>query len=460
MEEEKDKQAELKSLSRQKGGFQSLDGRKKAWPTVLGVDRYDVVNFREYQTMSAHMDENQVRCDVDRSLWSVDQTVQWNDKLRSLRRNSLYHIIRAIMSRNKHLHYYQGFHDVASVFLMVLEDDYIAFLCAEKAALVFFGDCMLSNFGVISEVMALIFPLLRHTDSDLSEILVSAGIEPYFVVSWLITWFSHDIKDLDVISRLFDIFLCSHPIFCLYMCAALVVQSRDELLKCDNDFASLHTFLVHLPKGQLDIEKLVEAADALFASFPPEQLLQSAATGSSGFSGSELQRSGTYFAREIATIRPFDGFYTWLQGSHGARTKVPFSPSALVAAASSSMSSSASTMVSSWGWHPWTKDDDGIEGIGGGRRSKNKNKKRNKHRREGLEASVFRAVDLVTKQISGSVTSSALQSTTESTHQTQTGYGRDHGEEWIGWQTVVACAVAGGAVAGVVAQQVLSAQKR
>jgi len=104
--------------------------------------------------------------------------------------------------------------------------------------------------------MSLIFPLLELGDSRVVRRLSQVGIEPYFVVSWIITWFSHDVKDLDVVSRLFDVMLSSHPLYCLYMCAALVMANGKEILDCEADFASVHTFLVHISRRPIDPEVL------------------------------------------------------------------------------------------------------------------------------------------------------------------------------------------------------------
>ena len=152
----------LKRFSRHRGGFQTAEKRREAWPLLLGVDKYKTVDYRGYHQESVNDDDAQLRCDVARSMWNVDDTEQWCDAMRSTRRMTLYHIIGAIMSRNPALHYYQGFHDVVSVFILVLEDDHTAFQVAEAAALRFFGDCMRKDFTIISEVMNLNLLLTQH----------------------------------------------------------------------------------------------------------------------------------------------------------------------------------------------------------------------------------------------------------------------------------------------------------
>ena len=86
-------------------------------------------DFRTY--ISPHRDEAQVLNDIDRSLWSLNPTASWSSALRHKRREALFNIIMATLCRNESLYYYQGFHDVVSVFLLVLEDDYLTFALVE-----------------------------------------------------------------------------------------------------------------------------------------------------------------------------------------------------------------------------------------------------------------------------------------------------------------------------------------
>ena len=46
-------------------------------------------------------------------------------------------------------------------------------------------------------------------------------VQPYFALPWILTWFSHSLQDIDTVSRLFDLFLVSHPLLPLYMAGAV-----------------------------------------------------------------------------------------------------------------------------------------------------------------------------------------------------------------------------------------------
>ncbi|CAN0383613.1 unnamed protein product, partial [Hapterophycus canaliculatus] len=40
-------------------------------------------------------------------------------------------------------------------------------------------------------------------------------------MSWVLTWFSHDLQDLATVARLYDVLLGAHPTLILYISAAV-----------------------------------------------------------------------------------------------------------------------------------------------------------------------------------------------------------------------------------------------
>jgi hypothetical protein len=75
--------------------------------------RFGVTEAKDSITRSKEWD--QVQKDVERSLWRFTQ----DPDLRQAQRVELSRLINAVLVRNPSLHYFQGFHDVASVFLLV-----------------------------------------------------------------------------------------------------------------------------------------------------------------------------------------------------------------------------------------------------------------------------------------------------------------------------------------------------
>ena len=89
--------------------------------------------------------------------------------------------------------------------------------------------------------------------------LYRAGVLPYYCLSWVITWCSHDLDDLEKITRLFDLFLCSNPFMPVYFAAAVVLSRKKQILALENDISVIHSFLTKLPKD-LDVESLCHTA--------------------------------------------------------------------------------------------------------------------------------------------------------------------------------------------------------
>ena len=85
-------------------------------------------------------------------MWHFTCNKSLSDKQRTRKRKELSNIINAMLCRHPQLHYYQGYHDVVTVFLMVMGGAEAAFEVAEKASLHFFRECMRPDFGQVQRV--------------------------------------------------------------------------------------------------------------------------------------------------------------------------------------------------------------------------------------------------------------------------------------------------------------------
>jgi len=56
-----------------------------------------------------------------------------------------------------------------------------------------------------------------------------------FALPWMLTWFSHSLTEMDAILRIFDYLISSPPYSILYMCAAVLLTSRKDLLKSNDE---------------------------------------------------------------------------------------------------------------------------------------------------------------------------------------------------------------------------------
>jgi hypothetical protein len=283
----------LRAISRMAGGFLNSRIRSLVWPRLVGVSRGPVADYRYH--ICQHEDSEQVRADVERSLWNYKDS-KCADGVENeyiiQQRQHLSNIILAILCKHEELHYYQGFHDIISIFLLVFEDDKLAFAVSERVSQQYFSDCLYKDFEVVSKSISFVMLLIKTADTMLHKFLTLAGVESYFATSWMITWFAHDLRLVADVARLYDVLLCSHPVFCLYIsaavrlssmesriiincvCAQLVIHFRQHIFRCECDFAALHNMLTLLPrKNGLPLEEILPRADELFATVPPSKLM-------------------------------------------------------------------------------------------------------------------------------------------------------------------------------------------
>ena len=60
------------------------------------------------------------------------------------------------------------------------------------------------------------------------------GGQPNFALSWILTWFSHDIKQLRDVQLIFDSILAIHPLFGVYITVAQIILVRNQLIQHDD----------------------------------------------------------------------------------------------------------------------------------------------------------------------------------------------------------------------------------
>ena len=104
-------------------------------------------------------------------------------------------------------------------------------------------------------------------------------MEPFFSVSWMITWFSHELSSFEAICRIFDVMLSETPYMTIYLSAALLIINETQIFqKTQNETSSIHHFISGLPnkfiQNENDAQKIVNHALLLFQNFPPKFLMR------------------------------------------------------------------------------------------------------------------------------------------------------------------------------------------
>ncbi|XP_065641642.1 TBC1 domain family member 20 isoform X2 [Hydra vulgaris] len=231
----------LRKLMFSYGGCINNDLRCKVWPKLLNVDIFNILKGKsvddEIEEFKKNVWWNQVNLDVNRSYRRFAPNIRMSR--RKVLQQKLLFVIMRVLCRNPHLHYFQGYHDIAVTLLRVLGEE----LASELLN-------VLSNTYLRSEVGTI------------------------FALSWLITWFGHDVNKIEVIVRICDIFLAGHPILPIYFAVTVVVSHRSMILKRDCEMAMVHQCLSKLPFSMSvdDVEKFISDSLVFFKRHPPDSL--------------------------------------------------------------------------------------------------------------------------------------------------------------------------------------------
>ncbi|KAF5595631.1 TBC domain-containing protein [Fusarium pseudocircinatum] len=266
----------LRSLAEAHGGFLSDALRRQAWPILLGLDASpdekdgpDLALAQEdsnaWKQLPRHRDEDQVQLDVNRSF--IYYPDNQSDAELSLRKSELSSLITEVLRRYPYLCYFQGYHDISQVLLLVLAPAWRARVLARLSVLRI-RDFMLPNFGPTTAQLRLLPDILHAADPKLRRHL--ADVEPFYALAGTLTMYAHNIETYQDIARLFDVFLAREPVFTVYVFAQIILDRRNEIFEIEEP-DMLHVILGKVPT-KMDLDELIIKSAALFGQHPPETL--------------------------------------------------------------------------------------------------------------------------------------------------------------------------------------------
>ncbi|KAM6508979.1 GTPase-activating protein gyp8 [Fusarium solani] len=264
----------LRSLAEARGGFLSDVLRRQAWPILLGLDapsscQEDLASSQDasadWKELPRHRDEDQVQLDVNRSFIYYPNNV--SDAELSLHKSELSSLITEVLRRYPYLCYFQGYHDISQVLLLVLAPPWRARVLARLSVLRI-RDFMLPNLGPTTAQLRLLPDILHAADPKLRRHL--SGVEPFYALAGTLTMYAHNIEGYRDIVRLFDVFLAREPVFSVYVFAQIILDRRREIFEIDEP-DMLHVILGKVP-SKMDLDELVVKSAQLFERHPPETL--------------------------------------------------------------------------------------------------------------------------------------------------------------------------------------------
>ena len=192
-----------------------------------------------------------------------------SEKQLERRKDELSSVIIQVLREHPSLSYFQGFHDIVQVLLLVLSVD-----CAAEAvahlALLRIRDFMLPSLTPSIDHLNLLPLILYVQDVELCRHL--SQTQPFFALAATLTLYAHDIQEYGDIARLFDFLIAQPAVVSIYFFAVIVLSRRGELFEIPADEPEmLHSVLSKLPKP-LDLETLMSESMILYQKHPPEQL--------------------------------------------------------------------------------------------------------------------------------------------------------------------------------------------
>ncbi|XP_046906629.1 TBC1 domain family member 20 [Hypomesus transpacificus] len=263
----------LRTAAASEGGLLNDDIRRKVWPKLLNVNIYTLPPKPGREVRQNHKDYNQVVMDVRRSLRRFPKGMRAEE--RAVLQEQLVDIILDVLLRNPPLHYYQGFHDIAVTFLLVVGER-MAIPMVETLSNHHLRDFMDPTMDSTKHILNYLMPLLEQVNPELHTFMTRAEVGTIFALSWLITWYGHVLSEFRHVLRLYDFFLASHPLMAIYFAATIVLHRQEEVLESECDMAMVHHLLSQIPQD-LPYQLLIGRAQSLFNQYPPALLAQRAA---------------------------------------------------------------------------------------------------------------------------------------------------------------------------------------
>lgn len=313
---------ELVEYLRSADGLISNDIRCKAWPILLdmplegeGVVCSDVDMFLDDLNVAdkpLHKDEDQVKLDIKR-LFTILNHVQFTKADVDELKKKLSSLVIRLLRKYPSLHYYQGFHDIASIILIVCynphtkdTDDQLAFKMLEKLSLNHLRDYMISDISLSLAHLKLIPALLEIVDHEFFKLVKQLNnnyimtnmnyydYSFYQGLSCILTMFSHDLDDLHQVLVVWDFILSYNSLLVsIYIYVAAIMFKKDEIYKqlgikdTTINFLSIDKDLLHnvLSSSSLfsklsdgDIVQILNDAKGYYENYPITKLSNSSYT--------------------------------------------------------------------------------------------------------------------------------------------------------------------------------------
>ena len=267
----------LRDLAISEHGLISDELRRRAWPQLVRVDMLtETCVLPTQEEVEAHKSYRQVVMDVDRSLKRFPPGIA--EEERPDLQDQLTRLIVRVLMKHPHLNYYQGYHDVAITFLLVVGEELGFHIVERLSAGKQLREFMTPTMERTTYLLHFMYPVIKQECPELHAYLEESEVGTIFALPWLITWFSHVLPNYQDVVRIFDFFLAhsQSPMMPVYLATAIVLHRQNEILMSgpeNCDMAYVHALLSRIPiSDTFPIEKLLVSAQKLHEKYPPTSI--------------------------------------------------------------------------------------------------------------------------------------------------------------------------------------------
>lgn len=229
----------LATLSVSREGLINNELRSKVWCFFLGIDDIDSIGKSgnnllvfDHSLAEPHKDEAQVQLDINRSFSHYPKVKDPKNETIARLRVNLSQLIIKILRKYPNLAYYQGYHDIAQLVLLVFYNNLNkSFVFLERLTLLHLRDYMMPSINSSVHHLNLILLIIYQKDYNFFKIL--NNLKPFYSLSSIITLFTHDVSDYNSICYIFDYLLSNGTSVIynsIYLYAEILLLNKNQIL--------------------------------------------------------------------------------------------------------------------------------------------------------------------------------------------------------------------------------------
>jgi hypothetical protein len=281
--------SKLHKLSLTNGGFISIENRKKVYKYILdtlcqkinyNVPEliYDFEGINSFDQIISNDCNRSVLYQIINKNENFKKEFDQNDKCVEYIINQLKIFTKKSLSNYIIFHYYQGYQEICLYFYIIfgMEEGiiymnkftkiFLEYICKEKSKI---------NFELLLDVLnECCNKINKSTNEALNKITKT---KPYYSLSWLLTYLTHDNKNFFNQMRVLDYLITCNISSVYFFSANIIVNEFNDLKKNftlneEEEFYFMEQILVHFQKlklGEIEYEKIIEQTELInqYSSF-------------------------------------------------------------------------------------------------------------------------------------------------------------------------------------------------